>query len=641
MPRRGDFRRDFPETGSVPGGEVRRIGERVVRPPAARKRNTTSRVDPRRYRCSLLAAELADEWVEYVEAAGLAAGTVQSYQQAVDSFCAWVDAELGDAAPRASLARETPDLARAVAGWERTLPSEFAEGSTRPALLASAVRLLIRRRVEHPDRPVTGRVAALARGSSGVPNGETSELDEFSRKEKQALVRGAWAAVIALEKRLAAGWDMVSRGRHPDQGSWTAIEDLLWGLAHEAVTPKEINRHLPVSRLWPPELLRCIERPDGTIPVNTAKLALDRWLVAQLWPTTLDLHAFRVLLADATGAPEEVSILTEDSVEFVPGGVRLTLVKKRAKRRYYRSYKDASVEMAEVIETEEFKDRPRREASVIVRRLMAVTERARLRAADPRGRLFMRACVDVDLTLRFSEWNPEAPLARFGQWLRQNQITVTGDADIRRMRKSTKVEKVIASRGHISDAADDHYEETFRGHYAQGTTLRVISAEVINSSQEHWFSQAIQGPTVLTQEAAEAAGTTQLQALGLSGKEADDLIQGELDMGVTHCKNPYESPFSPAGELCSVAPLRCLECRNAWVLPSHLPQQLLFLAHLERVRRRLSPERFTALWGQSCTNLRAVLEDRSAEEKAVARKHIEEGGITLDLPLNAQVEFDS
>ncbi|WP_329492962.1 hypothetical protein [Kitasatospora herbaricolor] len=590
-----------------------------------------------------MAAELADEWVEYVAAAGLAAGTVQSYQQAIDRLCVSIDAALGTAAPSATLAVDEPDLGRAVAAWERTLPADYATGSMRPAILAGAIRVLIRRRVEHPDRLVADRVAALARAGVGVPIGESVELDEFSREEKQAMVRGAWAAVIALEKRLAAGWDLASQGRHPDQGSWMSIPDLLWGLAHEMITPREINDHLPPARKWPAELVRCIERPDGTVSVTTAKQALDRWLAAQLWPTSFDLHAFRVLLVDATGrAPEEVSVLAEDDVEFMPGGVRLTLVKLRAKRRYYRSFKDASLEMAEVIEREEFKDWPRREPGVVVRRLMDVTERARLRAADSDGRLFIRACVEPDLTLRFSEWSPDAPGARFVEWLRRHQITVSGGTDIRRLRKSTKVEKVIVSRGHLADAADDHYEETFRGHYAQGTTLRVISAEVINTAQEHWLGQALEGPTVLTPQAAESAeGTTRLQALGLSEQEANDLIQGELDMGVTNCKNPYESPFSPAGELCAVAPLRCLECRNAWVLPSQLPQLLLFGDHLDKLRQRLSPKHFTALWGQSNANLRAVLDDRSEGEKILARKHIAEGAITLNLPLAAHVEFDA
>lgn len=615
----------------------------MIRTSSATKRNLTSRVLPGKYTCSQLAAELADEWVEYVEAAGVAAGTVQSYQQAIDNLCTSVDIQLGEEASRASLGRDQPDLARAVATWERTLPSGFAPNSMRPAILAGAIRVLIRRRAEHPQRPVAERVAALAKAGSGVPIGENNELDEFSRKEKQAMVRAAWSAVIAMEKRLEAGWRMAEQGRHPREGSWMSVPDLLWGLAHDAITPSQISDALGPPRGWTEELRACIRRQDGSLPATTARTVLTRWLVAQLWPNTLDLHAFRVLLVDATAhPPEEMSKLTEEGVEFTPGGVRLTLVRKRAKRRYYRAFKDTSLDMADVIETKEFTDQPRREPGAIIKRLMGVTERARLRAADPERSLFVRAVVDVDRELKFCEWNPEAPLSRFSSWLQIHGVAVEGKTDIRRLRKSTKVEKVVASRGHIHEAADDHYEETFKNHYAQGTTLRVISAEVINLAQEHWLSQALEGPTVLSQEAAQAAEeSTHLQALGLTAQEAADLVQGELDMGVTHCKNPYDSPFSPAGELCAVAPLRCLECRNAWVLPSQLPQLLLFRDHLERVGQRLTPVRFTAVWGQSYVNLQAMLEDRTEQEIALARKHIADGGITLDLPLAAHVEFDT
>src|SRR5256886_5350861 len=85
----------------------------------------------------------------------------------------------------------------------------------------------------------------------------------------------------------------------------------------------------------------------------------------------------------------------------------------------------------------------------------------------------------------------------------------------------------------------------------------------------------------------------------------DDLRRGALDMGVTACRDPYSSPYSPAGQLCAVAPLRCLECRNAWILPSHLPQLLLFSDFLDRLRLRLPPAQFTALWGQAFVNLRS------------------------------------
>lgn len=64
-------------------------------------------------------------------------------------------------------------------------------------------------------------------------------------------------------------------------------------------------------------------------------------------------------MANETMSREKVSALSENDVEFVPGGVRLTLI-KRVRRRSHRSFKDSSPwEIADVVETEEFKDRPR------------------------------------------------------------------------------------------------------------------------------------------------------------------------------------------------------------------------------------------------------------------------------------------
>jgi hypothetical protein len=89
------------------------------------------------------------------------------------------------------------------------------------------------------------------------------------------------------------------------------------------------------------------------------------------------------------------------------------------------------------------------------------------------------------------EINPDCPKARFSDWLSDNAIVVSGAPEVKRLRKSTKVENAVVSGGRIARAADDHHEQTFLGHYAQGTTLRVISGEVITTSQQHWFDQAV------------------------------------------------------------------------------------------------------------------------------------------------------
>ena len=69
-------------------------------------------------------------------------------------------------------------------------------------------------------------------------------------------------------------------------------------------------------------------------------------------------------------------------------------------------------------------------------------------------------------------------------------------------------------------------------------------------------------------------------------------------------------------------------------------QLLLFADHLDRLRLRLSPQHFAQLWGQSHANLHAVLAERTDEEKALVRKHIDAGEAFLHLPLAANVEFD-
>ncbi|WP_307129092.1 hypothetical protein [Streptomyces sp. B1I3] len=51
-------------------------------------------------------------------------------------------------------------------------------------------------------------------------------------------------------------------------------------------------------------------------------------------------------------------------------------------------------------------------------------------------------------------------------------------------------------------------------------------------------------------------------ALGVSPAQGADLRDGELDMGVSNCKDPHDSPHSVPGKLCHVAPTMCMACGN-------------------------------------------------------------------------------
>ncbi len=619
----------------VPAGGV---GPRVVKLP----RNLLC-VDPADYTCSRLAAQLADEWVEYVAATEIT-GQAKTYQQAISTLCRHVDKAFGSAAPQVGLG--DPSLLDVLTAWEIALPEAFRPGSTRPAMLMSAIRVLIVRRAEHRERAVDPVLERFAGGFNLIGPGETTERDEFKRDEKLALVQAAWRSAHATRKRLDDGWALAATGRHPDEGSWTSVPDLLWGLAHDQITPSEIRDNLPRPRHWPAEL-HALAAEGGTVRPQLARVTLCRRLIAQLHPGSIELHAFRVLLIDATGhASEEVTSFGEAHVEFLPNGVRLTMLKLRGKVLRHRAFRDqdddadAGQQVGEQQDVVEVVDAPRREASAVVRQLLEVTARTRARAPQVTDTLFVRAALQRGYILAFGPWSPDSRGHAFHDWVAAQGVEITGDVHIGRLRKSTKVEKAIVTGGSISATADDHTEETFAGHYAQGTTLRILSGRTIATAQQHWFDQAlsrVDGPTVVEGD----VDSGRLQESGLSAQEAAEIMNGELDMGVSHCRSPRQSPYGRPGELCPVAPLSCLECGNAWILPSNLPQLLLFKAHVDKVRTRLPPEVFDRLWGQRWRNLHAVLEARTDTELTQAQRHIDAGQAVLDLPLNAYTEFDA
>ncbi|MFF5841340.1 hypothetical protein ACFY74_07665 [Streptomyces massasporeus] len=639
MPRRGERRRDFrhddPDHGPV------RIGVRQVITPDSRGKKRVLRFDPSQFACRTLAAELADEWVEYIEVTARRTGTASRHRQGLRLFCQHVDAQLADRAAEASLARADPDLSAVLLAWEQSLPAQWPRGSTRPGMFAANLRLLINRRQQHPERGLAARLAQIAAQDHGLAWGTTQELDEFSRKDKAALVRAAWDDVARLRKRLKAGWEMAAAGEHPAERGWSRMPDLLWALAHQVVSPKEMARTVPFPLA--PELAAIIPdnvRTEGQ-SCGLRGYFLVRSLLNWLYPNERDLHAFRVLLIAATGhSPEEVTSLTEDSVEFTESGIRLTMIKNRARRIHRRAF--ARIDKLNTIEhVQEYADRPRLEVSAIIRQLMEATAPLRELYGMSPAPLFLQGTLPPNGQFTIDQGR----LRHFRQWVMEMGLDLEGRADVRRLRKSVKVEKAVAFGGRITDIADDHHEETFRGHYAQGTTLRMISGQVITGAQQSWFDKATTGPVVLD-AAAEAAlveeeTTPVLRELGLNVEQVEDLRRGAMEMGVTSCRDPFDSPFSRPGDLCAVAPLRCLECRNAWILPSHLPQLLLFSDHLNGLRTRLSPIHFQTLWGQTAANLAAVLAERTETEINAARRHIAEGTATLHLPLAARAEFDA
>lgn len=637
MPRRGEYTRGFPVPPPRSGEpEPERIGLREVIALEGNGTEVTFTFDPARFTCKVLAEQLADEWVELAAASGSSASTARSHRSAITSFCEHVDATVPRAGS-ASLGEAEPDLHHAVTEWIRLLPAKFQAGSRMPAWLAGGIRGLVSRRIEHPDRPVAGHMAGWVGGALGLGRGQTVELDEFTRADKKALVQAAWADHLAIRNRIKRGWELAQSGTDPAEGGWHDPANLLWAIVHQIGdgTCEEIIRQLPTWRRLPSALRDLL---PAKVEPRIGKRILVRFLIRQLYLNNLDLQSYRILLMAATGrSAEEVTTLAEDAIEFGPRSVLINFEKGRAHAQTRQAFSTPQVSPTASLHP----STPRLDAAELVRSLIELSRPLAERAGADPVPLFLRATLH-NHSLRIAPFHGAQDGANFASWLQAHGVRIDGTADIRRLRKSGKVEKAIAFKGRISDIADDHSEEVFRGHYAHGTTLRVISGNVIAAAQSRWFKQALEGPVVLTKDAEQSLDEPgSADALSLTREEIEDLRSGQLDMGVSSCKDPFASPFGRPGQLCPVAPARCLECRNAFVLPSNLPQLLLFADHLAQLQLRLSPPHFHALWGQSRININEAIKARTDAEITEARRQIAAEGLSLQLPLAAHVEFDA
>lgn len=496
MPRRGEYNRDFPPPSEPAQKETPRIGLREVTAPDPRGVRRTCSVDPSEFLCEHLAMELADEWVELMTSKSYAVATAGAYREAITSFCKHVDATVARAR-EASLAASEPDLHLAVTEWLQVMPLGYRTGSRTPAWTAGRLRTLIARRIEHPDRHVAGLLGGWVSGALGLRRGQSEELDEFTLAEKKTMVRAAWADKLATDARIRRGWELAAHGHNPEPDGWTEPANLLWAISNSVWSCEEIAHRLPPFRTWPPALRDLI--PDETYP-NLARRVVLRALVRMLLPHNLDLQSYRILMMAATGrAPEEVVGLDEDDIEYGPKSVMIDFSKHRAHSEQRRAFG------AEPSQGTLHPARPRLDAAELTHDLLRMARPlAALTGASPVP-LFLRASVDV-CSLRISPFSGDMAGASFATWLQAHSVTVKGSKDIRRLRKSGKVEKAIAFKGRISDIADDHSVETFRGHYAHGTTLRVIAGGVITAAQKRWFDQALTGPTLLTPEAEATLG---------------------------------------------------------------------------------------------------------------------------------------
>jgi integrase len=538
-----------------------------------------TRINPGDYACAALAGQLADEWADYARIAAL---------------------------------RDACSLAVSIRAFARSVDSRA--GAESPPLFAKP-----------PGQP----------------------LDEFSNRERIALQAAARTAVRAMHQRLREGRALLQRGADPDIAGWSEPANLLWALDRGTLTVERMRRHLPRRLLdWPPGLLGLV--PAG-MQATCQSVLLG--LCHQLYPSALDLQAFRVLLLlSMTGCtPEELHDLRLEDIEFTDGAVRLTQAKHRAHRvrgiQYRQQLPDADAVPGQA-QPSQYPRCGRWDVPGLLRQILDVTSAARDLPGAPAW-LFITVGPQADDTPPVPHVPSfSTPRTTFSWWINTRKdgegLAISAPHDIRRLRKTMKTAAVAALGGTLADlAGDDHSVEVFRGHYAHGTTAHVLSGKAINRAQDRVFRRLARGPLYLDAAAAGAlTGPGQAQAAGLTAEQVMAINEGELDMGLTHCRDPYHSQFTPAGQLCHVAPAMCMLCANAVIFPAQLPRLVMLAEHIEKMRAVLAPPHWAAVWRRQAAALAVLFAEAGEDALRTARQAAGAGQASLDLPLGMRAEYD-
>lgn len=645
MPRRGERRGT---SGTRPPRPVERSLDRIgIREIVFRQRDRPvhARIDPTAFACSTLAGQLADLWVDYHRKNALK--TVHGYPSAIRSFAKFLDVRLparGVDPAQARLEDERIDLPSLIHAWGQYLLQQYPAHSRRPWGLERALLALLSHGSER-DLNVPERLRRRAAAPPGVRKATGQVLDEFSNAERVAMRKAAQDDVRALERRLAHGLELLEAGRDPRLHGWLELPNLIWATRHGLVDSQTLNENLPLSRRWPAEL-REFAQSTGIWP----GIGLMGCLHQMLFPREIDLHPFRVLLllgmTDCTS--EELHALQVPDLEFSSEGVRIVQAKERAERiRADFHLADTTDGMPGEPGDKAYPGRGVWDVPGLLRRLVEVNALTRevfdcepwlFTAVESRKSVRMSAALAAfqDPGRRFTHWldshsGPDRPFLK----------GVSRPHDVRRLRKTAKTTRVVALGGTLTDlAGDDHSVRVFQQHYAHGTTAHVLAGAAMNRAQSKVFAKVTGKATLVRPEDETRLGEPEVAAaLGVTPEQGADLRDGELDMGVTNCKDPHNSPHSVPGKLCHVAPAMCMICDNAVVFVAQLPQQLLLFDHIQHMRDVLPPKTWHNVWGRQEAALKQVFEE-CADHIEDARKTIEEQALTLNLPLGMRTEYD-
>lgn len=596
----------------------------VVFPPGATLKTCT--VNPADYVAARLISELADAWKASAEEFQLSPSTVghrASSLRRVGEFLTEKSDRLLSLHTRRGM-----KVTERLHDWEMAMIEKYPPESKNAKGMGFNIRDFVAYYLEANGLNDTWLSAwAESPVLDGSPHIE-QPLDEFSNYERQQLESVCRQIIRDTEARLDHGDHLLSQGSDPRRDGWDRLGNVLWALRN---LPYEGSFHVHITgstrRLDPTE----VDRLSGRFldARRTRESPLLTTVGAFLAPDPEFLLAARVLIHLQTGwAPEETVRLRREDLEFRSESVRVRALKNRANRVRWHTLQTSATQPWGW------------KAGDVFRRAREAMRH--VHAMSPEDSWFWMTAAKMSLNREQAEWPHwvvrqhtfAASVFNLSQLIRRRDLSISKPHDLRRLRKTVKSARAALLGTLSGSAGDDHSVEVFRDHYAQTTTVRTISAQTVIRAQRKVLKRALEGPVLVTANAADLAATRHGDPeLVRIAKQVARETQTEKELTLSACRDPYDGPQSESGQLCHASPSMCLQCRNAVIFREHLPRLLAYQDALELHKKTLHPIAYSEFYGQQTANLKEVIAKFTPEEVEESRAKTE-----LHRPLGQRAE---
>jgi hypothetical protein len=412
----------------------------------------------------------------------------------------------------------------------------------------------------------------------------------YSKNEEGRLREACQAWIVAVEQRVAEARAEAATGGAYTSATAGSRAHLLWTLDQEGpLSLEQVGGRLGRSMYY----YHSMQDPPRP---NTAARAL--------WPTAVDLVAYRTLLGLETGiVPEGVVNLRVRDFQRVSGReVIIGWEKQRGGGR----------------ESDRFGGAGEWSPGKIFERAVEITAGPRKFAARD-DKAFLWLAVDPGRCRMYRVGRATEAVAK---WLESTGLD-TSEApfqlDGRRLRKTFYRRLDERFGGAIPSVAGINQSERVAAeHYLSATQPTEFLEAVVEAAYADALRRVADAPrpTVLTADEVERLRGDEARAaaeLGVAPSEAKPLLTGERDVFACSCKDFYHSPYGEAGAACPAPVWTCLFCSLAVITPAKLPTLLRLCDHIDAQRGQMPADEWTTIYGATWHQLHANILPRYPE----------------------------